>query len=215
MRKATAWAILLGGLLSGCAVLRRTTNERTDQQIFTRREWAEQNSVATDSLQRSDNTSEKENSRNSTHGNRTPEATGARPGEERTASSVSARARKVVTTARIYLGTPYVYGGTTESGMDCSALIQRSYASVGIQLPRTSRDQGKIGRPISRSQVQVGDLLFFYASTPGVVGHVGIVTEVAKGDLQFIHAALNGGVRLDFLSNRHWSAHYLYARRIL
>lgn len=203
---------LIGWSLQGCQALRRSQAERADAQLYTRREWQAHNGTNTTPPTATGGEETAGNTGTSGTSNPVPEATG---GTAATSAKVGARARKVVATAKSFLGTPYVYGGNSRKGLDCSALIQQAYASVGITMPRTSRDQGKQGKPIRRNQAQPGDLLFFYASTAGVVGHVGIVVETKDGDLQFIHAALNGGVRTDWLSNRHWSAHYLYARRVL
>ena len=122
----------------------------------------------------------------------------------------------VIETAKSYRGTPYKYGGTTRAGMDCSALVFHSYYAVGINLPRKSEDQSKLGQKVSLQDLQPGDLLFFATGKKkNTVTHSGIVTEVAKQDIRFIHASTSLGVTEDFLSNRYWSGAFLFARRIL
>jgi hypothetical protein len=83
----------------------------------------------------------------------------------------------VVADASKYLGVPYVWGGTTPNGFDCSGLVQHVYADLGISLPRTSEQQATVGQPVaSLSQAQPGDLVFFPGSdgTASAPGHVGI-----------------------------------------
>ena len=83
---------------------------------------------------------------------------------------LASRPGKVVTLAMQYLGVPYVWGGSSPRGFDCSGLVQYVYAKVGVSLPHSSRMQYGCGRPISRSDLRVGDLVFFYSP----IQHVGI-----------------------------------------
>lgn len=122
----------------------------------------------------------------------------------------------VISTARSYTGTPYKYGGTTRAGMDCSALVFHSYYSVGVNMPRVSADQSKVGKKISQRELKRGDLLFFATGRrKNQVTHAGIVTEVAKNDIRFIHSSTSLGVSEDYLSNRYWSKVFLFARRVM
>jgi peptidoglycan DL-endopeptidase CwlO len=91
--------------------------------------------------------------------------------EARAAKAFAAsRPGRVVKTAMQYLGVPYVWGGSSPSGFDCSGLVQYAYAKVGVSLPHSSRMQYSCGKPISRDQLKVGDLVFFYDP----IQHVGI-----------------------------------------
>ncbi|MBN7810093.1 C40 family peptidase [Algoriphagus sp. H41] len=122
----------------------------------------------------------------------------------------------VIETARTYRGTPYKYGGTTRAGMDCSALVFHSYYSVGINLPRMSADQSKVGQKVKLDQVEPGDLLFFATGKrKNQVTHSGIVTEVERDDIRFIHASSSLGVTEDFMSNNYWKKAFLFATRLL
>ncbi|MBC6367713.1 hypothetical protein DDT91_13010 [Algoriphagus sp. AK58] len=122
----------------------------------------------------------------------------------------------VIQTAKSYRGTPYRYGGTTRSGIDCSALVYHSFYSVGISLPRRSEDQSKLGEKVPLAQVKPGDVLFFATGRKkSEVTHSGIVTEVEKGNVRFIHSSTSLGVTEDYLDNDYWSKAFLFAKRIL
>ena len=126
-------------------------------------------------------------------------------------SSEATTGEKIVTTAKKYIGVPYVWGGTSPSGFDCSGLVQYVFKAHGISLPRTTKEQWKVGTSISKSQLQVGDLVFFANTYTTGVSHVGIYV----GDNQFIHASSSKGVIISSLSNTYWAAHYHGCRRIL
>ncbi|GAA0735196.1 NlpC/P60 family protein [Clostridium oceanicum] len=97
----------------------------------------------------------------------------------------AASGQNIVSYARKFLGTPYVWGGTSPSGFDCSGFVQYVYKNcAGISLPRTTQAQINVGTPVSRSQLQPGDLVF--PST----GHVGIYV----GNGQMIHSPHTGDV---------------------
>lgn len=88
-----------------------------------------------------------------------------------------------------YIGTPYVYGGTSlTGGIDCSSFVQQCYASAGFSLPRTSREQATRGTQITLDQAKPGDLLF-YADATGTIDHV----VMYLGDGKILHAALSLG----------------------
>lgn len=122
----------------------------------------------------------------------------------------------VIQTAKTFRGTPYKYGGTTRAGMDCSALVFHSYQAVGLNLPRRSEDQSKLGQKVNLTQVKPGDLLFFATGKRrNQVTHSGIVTEAAKDDVRFIHASSSLGVTEDYMSNSYWKRAFLFATRLL
>ena len=114
---------------------------------------------------------------------------------------------QIAMTAKKYLGVPYVWGGTTPDGFDCSGLVQYVYAQHGILISRTSYTQVNAGREVSRDELRAGDLVFF-ANDSGV-HHVGLYI----GDGQFIHAPQTGDVIK--ISNLNERDDYYGARRIV
>lgn len=108
-----------------------------------------------------------------------------------------------------FLGTPYVFGGTSSSGFDCSGFVQHVYGMAGISLPRTADAQYDYGRHAVGGP-RVGDLVFFETYTEGV-SHVGIY--LGKGE--FVHASSSHGVMVSNLSDSYWRARYLGAKRLI
>lgn len=116
---------------------------------------------------------------------------------------------KVVDTAKQFLGTPYVWGGTSPKGFDCSGLMQYAMAKNGVNIPRTSQAQFKSGQAVEKSQLEPGDLVFFKSSsgTATAPGHVGMYI----GNGQYIHAPQTGDVvKISNISSRK---DYVGARR--
>jgi len=123
----------------------------------------------------------------------------------------------VVQTARSYTGVAYKYGGTTRSGIDCSALLYHSYRSIGITLPRVSRDQAKKGEKVGLKDLIVGDLVFFATGKKkNQITHAGIVTAVrGRKDVRFIHASTKLGVTESNLYSPYYIQRFKRARRVL
>jgi probable lipoprotein NlpC len=121
--------------------------------------------------------------------------------------------RDIISTARDYKGTPYKYGGTTRSGMDCSGLVTVAFNSANLKLPRVSSDMAKVGREVSVRDLRQGDLLFFITGKEDKISHVGIVTDVkSKNEIYFIHAA-DSGVKEDNLFTKYYQKAFTKAMR--
>jgi cell wall-associated NlpC family hydrolase len=129
-------------------------------------------------------------------------------------TTTSASAARVLSTADRYLGVPYVWGGTTPNGFDCSGFTQYVFAKQGVKLPRTSRQQAQVGVALSPEwrAVAPGDLVMFADNGP--ISHVAIYA----GHNRIIHSSSSGGgVRYDDLSTQrgNWFVdHMVAARRV-
>jgi cell wall-associated NlpC family hydrolase len=136
-----------------------------------------------------------------------------RGGFGRFAGGILARTSKIATeltrSALRFLGTPYVFGGTTPEGFDCSAYVQHVFAMVGISLPRTADAQYDFGKPAVGGP-RPGDLVFFQTYTYGP-SHVGIYL----GNGEFVHASSSHGVMVSKLSESYWASRYLGAKRLI
>ena len=115
----------------------------------------------------------------------------------------------VVDSARKYLGTPYVWGGTSPSGFDCSGFVQYVLAQNGKSIPRTSQEQFASGQAVDKSQLQAGDLVFYDWSGGTEATHVGIY----EGNGKMIHAPHSGDVVKEVDFNSYGQNVYLGARR--
>lgn len=122
----------------------------------------------------------------------------------------------IVSTARSFTGTPYKYGGTQRSGMDCSGLLMVSFQAAGVDIPRTSEMQSKAGKKVKMRKLQEGDLVFFaMGKRKRKITHVGLVTEVrGHNDVRFIHASTSLGVVETNLYADYYQKRYRKARRL-
>ena len=127
-------------------------------------------------------------------------------------STGSTVANQIVSTAKQYLGTPYVYGGSSPRGFDCSGFMYYLYGQYGYKLWRGAGGQwNNNGTKVDKSELQPGDLVFFSDSVDPI-GHVGMYI----GDNQFIHASSGKGcVVITSLSASYYANHYTGAKRII
>ena len=121
----------------------------------------------------------------------------------------TAKANALITTAKLYIGVPYLWGGTTTAGFDCSGFTQFVFAKNGITLPRVSTDQATVGTAVAFANLQPGDLVFFATEEPGIISHVGIYV----GGGQFINASQSEGVTI-YPIGPYWTSIYMGARRV-
>ena len=121
-------------------------------------------------------------------------------------------AADVINFAKQYLGVPYVYGGASPSGFDCSGFTMYVFDNFGISLPHGATPQANYGTAIAKSDLIPGDLVFF-ASSSAWIGHVGIYI----GDGEFIHASSGSGycIKISSLEESYYVRMYQCARRLL
>ena len=112
-----------------------------------------------------------------------------------------------------FLGVPYVWGGTSPNGFDCSGLVQYVYAQLGFKLARVADDQMKEGIPVSRDQLMPGDIIGFSSSgLGGYASHIGIYV----GDGMMIHAPHTGDVvKYTSINSDYYASRFAGARRII
>lgn len=121
---------------------------------------------------------------------------------------------KGVSIAKASLGAPYVYGASGPKSFDCSGFTSYVYKKIGINLPRTSHDQGKAGEPVAKGNLRMGDLVFFdtVGKKDNAITHVGIYI----GDGEFIHASSGKNAKKVVISNLntgYYKDKYVTARR--
>ncbi|WP_368029101.1 NlpC/P60 family protein [Arcobacter sp. s6] len=106
-------------------------------------------------------------------------------------------------------GVRYKLGGESMTGIDCSAFIQKAFEEkLALEMPRTTLLQAKVGKEVSKDELEVGDLVFFKT---GKTKHVGIYMENGK----FMHASTSNGVTISDLDNSYFAKNYWKAKRIL
>ena len=126
------------------------------------------------------------------------------PAEE-AANAAASRRSKVVNYALQYVGNPYVWGGTTTAGFDCSGMVQAAHAAAGISIPRVSWDQGAAGVEVSASEALPGDIVYYG-------WHVGIYI----GNGQMIHASYSQRKIVTVsINNSYYQNAFVNARRVL
>ena len=127
-----------------------------------------------------------------------------------TSSTRSTEVHRVIAKSESYIGTKYVLGGTSYWGIDCSGLTMDAYKAIGINLPRTSTRQYKVGTYIPAKYLAPGDLVFFSFNSSHTISHVGIYI----GNGKFINATSHNGVTISSFSSYWWKA-YVGARRVI
>ena len=152
------------------------------------------------------------------------ESTTSKTTTENTGTSSSAKASEIVSYAKKFLGVPYVYGGASPSGFDCSGFTMYVYNHFGISMRHGAQAQAKLGEKITANKsskssllnnLEVGDLVFFLDyETMDEIGHCGIYI----GDGNFIHASSGSGycVKINsLLPGEYYNTRYCAARRVL
>ena len=160
-----------------------------------------------------DLTMEKEAPKPKTTANKTQAATAvAGSTSESNLSAGSGSGSDIAAFAQQYLGTPYAYGGAGLGGFDCSGFTMFVFSHFGVNLAHGATPQLNNGYAVSMSELQPGDLVFFFGTynTSSAASHVGIYI----GGGQFIHASSSRGVIISSLSENYYANRYLAARRV-
>ncbi len=129
-------------------------------------------------------------------------------------TAVSTEVWKLANELIPFLNTPYKYGGEDTTGVDCSGLVKVVYErAFDINLPHKAALQYrlKFARPVSKSRLTAGDLVFFYDKRYRRIGHVGIYLNNGY----FIHSMIRKGVVISHLSGKYWKKYYAGARRLI
>jgi cell wall-associated NlpC family hydrolase len=116
-----------------------------------------------------------------------------------------------------FLGVPYVYGGTSSQGFDCSGFVYHVYREFGIKVPRTSAQFADFGKEVPIEKVKKGDILVFLSPTRNTIGHIGIVTEAKGMESEFIHASSSKEMKvmISSLSQPNYTRRFVKAVTVL
>ncbi|MBA2174415.1 C40 family peptidase [Halobacillus locisalis] len=117
---------------------------------------------------------------------------------------------KLLDVSKQYIGVPYSFGGSTPHGFDCSGYTSYVFNEMGISIPRTTLTQWEVGSSVSRSDLQVGDLVFFKNTYRAGISHVGIYV----GNNDFISATSSRGIAIVSMSSNYWGPRYVGAKRV-
>ncbi len=121
-----------------------------------------------------------------------------------------AQGAAIVATAKTFIGVPYVFGGMTPAGFDCSGLLQYVFKLNGFTIPRLADEQYYLGRKAEVSKLSPGDLVFFTTYTDGV-SHCGIYV----GNGKFLHASSSRGVMINNLTDEYWKPRFVGAKKLV
>lgn len=134
-------------------------------------------------------------------------ATTSNSSSSSTSSDASSNS-SLIAFAKQFIGVPYLWGGTSPGGFDCSGFVDYVFQNIGVNLPRTTSSLWNYGVPVD--QPQTGDLVFFETYKTGP-SHVGIYL----GDDRFLHADSDNGVMISSMNLDYWNTHFIGAERIV
>ncbi|MGB1205489.1 MAG: C40 family peptidase [Chitinophagales bacterium] len=120
----------------------------------------------------------------------------------------------VLRTAKKYMGVPYVWGGSTPNGFDCSGFVQYVWREHGYNIPRTSKQQSAHGKNVSLNKLKAGDLVFF-GDSKNNISHVGMISSTRGRSMKMIHASSSKGIStIDINMSNYFKKRLQNARRI-
>lgn len=126
-------------------------------------------------------------------------------------SGASTYEEKMMSEIVKFLDTPYLYGGETTDGIDCSAFTQQVFNNaVQLKLPRTASEQYEVGSSVSERNLEFGDLVFFNTQRTSYPGHVGIFV----GEDLFAHASTSLGVTISSLKSSYYKDRFIGGKRV-
>ncbi|MDV3295896.1 MAG: C40 family peptidase, partial [Brachybacterium paraconglomeratum] len=172
--------------------------ESADEQTETREDDSAETSSRSNEREEPAEDEQQESSADESRSSERSESSSSEEQEESAPAPSAAKGGSILATARSGIGTPYVYGGTSPSGWDCSGFVQWVYAQHGISLPRGAADQAAAGTVIPRSEARPGDLVY-------KPGHIGIYA----GGNQFVDA---GNSRVDTSERNIYSGSWTFIR---
>ena len=122
---------------------------------------------------------------------------------------------QLIEKAQENLGSPYLMGGTTRNGFDCSGLIYVTFKNFNYTLPRTANEMSKFGRVLDKSEYRKGDLIFFKTNGRTVINHVGMVIDVLDDEVRFIHSSTNHGVIESSTKDSYYGKTFAQINRVI
>jgi cell wall-associated NlpC family hydrolase len=135
--------------------------------------------------------------------------------KKRTSKSSSNLCQKIVDEAVDNVGVPYLFGGTTKSGYDCSGLVFTAFKHYEILLPRTSFEMAKQGEIINRKEAKVGDLIFFKTNEKNQINHVGLIVSIDDDEIKFVHSSTKLGVIISSTKEVYFKKSFAQINRII
>ncbi|MGG4220048.1 C40 family peptidase [Paenibacillus jamilae] len=132
------------------------------------------------------------------------------------ATATTTVGQKVINYGKQYMGTPYKFGASTSTtrNFDCSSFMKHIFKKYGVDLPRTSVEQSKVGHAVSKSNLKKGDLVFFSSGSRATGRNITHVA-VYMGGGKILHTYGAPGVTISDLNSGNWKRTYIKARRVL
>jgi cell wall-associated NlpC family hydrolase len=124
-------------------------------------------------------------------------------------------ALQMINNAISFIGTRYMGGGTTTSGMDCSGMVTAVYRLFDMSIPRSSTDMAKVGQKVERKDAKKGDLVFFHTNGKKSINHVGMVVEATDDEIKFVHSSTQKGVIISSTKEPYYQKNLVQVNRML